>query len=816
MRTFKLPALFALALFAGQLPPGSGARAQDTAPSGEPIDPAVNPAALTYDYLVDGRLDRDDPVNRKFRTLQAAYAVAPAGTPERPTVIGIVPNVYHLPGTATGASLNITKDYLTLLGLTNNRRAVVLADNRGNKQGGGNESVSNNGYVIVVNATGFTAKNLTILNYCNVDYEYPGDPAKNLTKRSAVITQAGALMASGDKHVYENVALLSRLDTMFLRSTRSYFKNVFIEGTHDFVGGGVISVWADCEIQFPTGNGVMAASGIVFINTKIVSARGMQFYKGARSPVALINCVVPVYTSDAPVAWVRGLAPPRPNLYSLTYRTQDAKGSRAVIADSSVGPATFSYARELSEQEALAFNPWNLLRATPTGVADDWDPAGARTKYEQQGQGGLIYRMALTGGASSVRTGGSGATIGASVSPLRAPDQSISWSTPSDLIALSRTKGSDVVVTGRNPGLPQYVPVNATAANGFRVTAWVFVEPAYLAPPTLASGPALSVPAGGQVTVSYAYDLGDREDQSLITWFACDDAGGANPREVAVSRGGLPLRSYPITPGDVGKFLRVGIQPKHNISDPGPAVFAIAALPIAAADLGSSTVSPNFRNFVTNPNPVCVHGRWTVLGDWTSVAGESLVNGYGIRAASQGAMLLYQNDARCGDMQIELSMTPEKTEGTGFGSPGSSEDGDRIQKSDIFIKYDPRTRTGYSLRYWRTTQSTERCMFQLFRIVNGAGSPLSARQVLSGVFKPSTQFVLKVSGERLTVRARNDVDDDTLDLEGRIAPNDFGGAGVAWYGTVPRGNSNVYSRFAISYPDTAAAPGGRGKEHVSP
>ena len=94
-----------------------------------------------------------------------------------------------------------------------------------------------NGYVLNVNATGFTVRNLTILNYCNVDYEYPGDSSKNLVKRTAVITQAVALQSAGDKHVYENVALLSRLDTMFLRTTRSYFKNVFIEGTDDFIGG---------------------------------------------------------------------------------------------------------------------------------------------------------------------------------------------------------------------------------------------------------------------------------------------------------------------------------------------------------------------------------------------------------------------------------------------------------------------------------------------------------------------------------------------------------------------------------------------------
>ncbi len=229
---------------------GTPAHGQDkVAPGSEPIDNSIDPAKLTYDYLVDATLPADDPVNRKFTTLQAAYAAAPAGTEEKPTVIGIKPGVYQISGSLERQpSLGITKDWITLLGLTNNRRAVVLADNRGLDEG-----ASDDGYLLDVNATGFTAKNLTILNYCNCDYEYPGDPSKNLTLRNPTITQAVALQAAGDKHVYENVAILGRLDTMFLRTTRSYFKNVYIEGTDDWMGGGQMSVWQDCELAYPTG-----------------------------------------------------------------------------------------------------------------------------------------------------------------------------------------------------------------------------------------------------------------------------------------------------------------------------------------------------------------------------------------------------------------------------------------------------------------------------------------------------------------------------------------------------------------------------------
>ena len=238
---------------------GTAAPAQDnmrSAPYHGYTGETFDTTHYAYDYLVDSSLQQDDPAQKKFKTLQAAYAAAPAGTPDRPTVIGIKPDVYFLRGGDTEASMTITKNYITLLGLTDDRRKVVLADNRGNKEG-----ASNNGYILMVNATGFTMMNLTLVNYCNLDYEYPDNPSKNLKMRSPVITQAVALQADGDKHVYSHVALLSRLDTTFIRTTRSYFTHVYIEGTDDFIGGGRVGVWEDSEVYFPTGNGVMSSYG---------------------------------------------------------------------------------------------------------------------------------------------------------------------------------------------------------------------------------------------------------------------------------------------------------------------------------------------------------------------------------------------------------------------------------------------------------------------------------------------------------------------------------------------------------------------------
>ncbi len=788
---------FLLLSFAALLSTPIPTHAQDKPDGKEPIIASINPDTLTYDYLVDGDLAQDDPANKKFKTLQAAYQAAPAGTEAKPTVIGIKPNVYQLPGGNSGASMTLNKNWITLLGLTNNRRTVVLADNRGHAEG-----AADNGYILNVNCTGFTARNLTILNYCNCDYEYPGDPAKNLKMRNPTITQAVALQAAGDKHVYENVALLSRLDTMFLQTTRSYFKNVYIEGTDDFIGGGQMSVWDGCEVYFPTGSGVMSSTDVIFMNTRFEAARGFQLYKaefnGAARPSALINCVVPEGTAKGAVAWVRGKTPPRPGRYSLTYHVQDAKGNPATLFDDSTGAQGLGYSRELSDQEALAFNPWNLLRGN-----DDWDPANCKAKVEAAGQGNLIYGVGLNNGGASIRTGGSAATIAATVTPARAADRSITWSTESKLVTLNRTSGPNITVTANNTtGKPEYVPIQAKAANGFYATAWIYVEPKYIDPPVIAAGRPVKVnaPANGKVSVSYSLAPADHADQSVITWYLCDDANGAGAREVAVSRGNVPLKEYALTSGAIGKYVRVRIEPKHEISDPGRPVFASADKPIAAGDVTLTTVAPDMRNFVVTPNNAYASGMWTVTGTWTSASGDEFPGGWGVRVGSQGAMLLYQQDAEFGDMQVDLVMLPEKTGGQGFGGPGSSADGNNNQKADIFIKYDPRTRNGYSLRIWRTTESASKCMFQFFKITNGAGAPVSNKTAYTGVFKPSTTMTLKVVGDKISAAARNDVDGETLSLEDTIVPNKLGGAGVYWSGSVPRGNSIVYDQIKISYP----------------
>src|SRR5213080_4641147 len=91
---------FSWALLAVMITHGAVLAQDNVRGSKEPIVSSIDPSKLIYDILVDGALAQDDPVNLRFKTLQAAYAAAQPGTEDRRTVIGIKPNVYILPANA--------------------------------------------------------------------------------------------------------------------------------------------------------------------------------------------------------------------------------------------------------------------------------------------------------------------------------------------------------------------------------------------------------------------------------------------------------------------------------------------------------------------------------------------------------------------------------------------------------------------------------------------------------------------------------------------------------------------------------------------
>jgi hypothetical protein len=760
---------------------GSPVVAQDTLVGLGPVrgytDVVFDTTAERYDILVDASRP-EDPAAGRYRTLRAAYAAAPAGTRERPTVIGLMPDVYQLGGTATEPGLVITKPDITLLGLTRDRRSVVLADNRGNKQG-----AANNGFSMIVDADGFSAINLTILNYCNLDYDYPGDPSKSLRKRSDVITQAVAIQMSGDRHVYSHVAFLSRLDTMFNRTRRSYFTHAYLEGTDDYLGAPGASVWEDSEINFIEGGGILFAGGTTFIRTRFRATKPMQFYKVPVAPVALIDSTLP----DVPLAWFAWRAPEHSSEPSLTYRSVTESGRPVDLIDSIVGEESRTLSHELTEQEVLAFNPWNRLRWTAEGVDDGWDPAGARALYE--GQGVHPYRLSLTNGTARIRTGEAPVEIVASVLPAGSTER-IRWSTPSPLVRLSASEGDRIVVTAANDtDRTGVAPIVVAADNGFAGAAWITVDPAWRPSPELTGEPVLRPSPSGQLELAYDLPLpAGRRDQSLVTWFACADAACARPERIAVSRGDEPLRTLAVSANLAGRQVMAEIEPRHDLSRPGP-VRRTAPVPAPPAPPAAS-VAIDFRDLPDSSAADRWAGDWRLTGAWESEAPLEPGTPWGFRVGGENSTLLYVGRPTAGDMDVTVEMDTDKLEGQGFAIAGSPED-DGQPRAEILFKYDPETRTGYALRFWRSTRSATAVVFQLYRIEDGHGTPIGQDQ-LTGVIKPTTTLRIRVRGDQVSVTGENTVDGERLDLAGTIAPNAFGGAGFYW--TASRRSGSVVLR----------------------
>lgn len=747
-----------------------------------------NTTAERYDILVDASRP-EDPAAGRYRTIQAAYAAAPAGTAARPTVIGIRPDVYHLRGSETEPGLVINKPYITLMGLTRDRRDVVLADNRGNKQG-----AANNGFSMIVDADGFSAVNLTILNHCNLDYDYPGDPSKSLKKRSDVITQAVAIQMSGDRHVYSHVAFLSRLDTMFNRTKRSYFTHSYLEGTDDYLGAPGRSVWQDSEINFIEGGGILFAGGTTFIRTRFRATRPMQFYKVPVAPVSLIESTLP----DGPVAWFGWRAPQFVGEPSLTYRTVTESGRPVDIVDSIIGEERRTLSRELTEDESQAFNPWNLLHFTVDGVDDGWDPAGVRERYE--GRGTLPFRVVLTNGSTRIRTGEAPAEIAAKMLPSGSTGR-IRWVSGSPLVRLSAEEGDRVVVTATNTTEQSAVAaIEAMADNGLSSTAYVTVDPAYRPAPELEGQPVVRV---GEGALRLAYDLdlaAGRTDQSLVTWFACEDADCARPERIAVSRGDAPLTELAVSDSLASRSVMAAIEPRHDLSLPGPVrrTSAVTAPPALGGAGGSATLDP--RSLPDSTAGDRWEGDWRMTGVWSAEAPLDDGGRWGLRVGGEDSTLLYVGQPVAGNMDVTVELDTDKLEGQGFSIPGSPDDAGR-PRADILFKYDPQTRTGYGLRFWRTTQSATAVAFQLYRIIDGQGTPMGDQQ-LTGVVKPTTTLQISVRGDRVTVTGSNTADEQALNLAGTIEPNRFGGAGLYW--TASRFSGSVVLRgLTVSYPEAA-------------
>ena len=129
------------------------------------------------------------------------------------------------------------------IGLDSDSRNTVLASQRGQMQG-----AIGNFTMFDIWCDKLNVENLTMGNYCNVDLDYPLNPALSRKKRSEAITQAHVGYVHGKSLRAKNVRFISRLNLNPLNGAEdSYYEDCHFECTDDAMNG--TAVYRHCEID---------------------------------------------------------------------------------------------------------------------------------------------------------------------------------------------------------------------------------------------------------------------------------------------------------------------------------------------------------------------------------------------------------------------------------------------------------------------------------------------------------------------------------------------------------------------------------------
>jgi len=770
---------------------------------------------------VNAKLKKENRGPYAFGSLQELAANAKSGTEATPTVVYLEPDVYwtddfksdnadnHLIG------LLLPQAYITMIGLDDNPEHTIIAGDRGQMAG------SRGNWNVIGLGNAFHAYNITFGNYCNVDLVYGPDPSKNHPKRQTTITQAQTITNAGteraDKWLFENCRFVSFLNLLAGRAHREFFDNCFFQCTDDAIGSGDVTVYRNCTFNYyanhpsPGGSTISQAYlGCRFVGKlRDAGANATIFYAKRNAAFPTIDGV---FTGNINrLEWTDNLNDDvRQYVYHNTLNGKPVAVSAARPELSvNLTPETLKPFKVGAE-----YNIYNLLRED-----DDWDPAGQKVKLAAYSN--LPFRLVLRSANAKLKSEES-TTVSYSIYPERTKASTVLKWTVSDPKTLSLTVNSNgtVTVTGHNATeATQRAYVQAITPGGIVGVAYIDVLANPLPAPALTSKFKVNEPANGSISVDYALDLGHRADQSLISWYRSSSPEGKDTVPVAVSRLNKPLKTYPLTTGDVGYYLVAKIEPKHTSSLVGNGVVAISRK-ISEKDVLTKNIHTDFQNIAVQRSAAIRDGWWTLdtyrpadLGaefEWQPGAGNAWTYGlgddgtadrYGLITTSRGARLLYAQAGTYGDMSVTVKLSPHKKSGQGFGSATG-------QYADVYIKFDAKTLTGYGLRIQRTPAYGEGVKFMLYKFVNGVGTPIS-KEVYSSAFVPGCIVKLSVKGNLLSANVTSTTPQQQIqkdeglvhevNLTANIDPNTFGGAGLQHTGTVSPGNRLMLQGFDIDY-----------------
>ncbi len=761
-----------------------------------------------------------------FRDFNEAMRHLTDGTPADPMRVYIAPWVYWIddpddpgirspkPGQGAPIGLEIRCESLQLLGICTDPRDVVLASARGQTQGARGNFTMFDFY-----GNDLVVKDLTMGNYCNIDLVYPRNPELGRAKRNSAVTQAQLAFCHGDRIYAENVRFDSRLNlTPLSGSKRTLFVGCHFESTDDSLNGAAVhlgcdfdfwgrqpfggvdrygSVFMDCDFSVRHGEAVQALSKNVgrhsIVDVRYHAGRSVQLAWTFR-PEEWLRCYQYNVTLDGNPAFV-GAAKPY-NTVCLDQKSQ------------------LSAYRLVRDDGSVLYNSYNLLRGD-----DGWDPQGIKAEVEALGRrDGADYAniptcLDMNLREAWIQTGGESLRLTAT--PMRQlgyplHNQMVRWRVQPGyerFVSLSATEGEECVVTAVNrDDRTRVFDIIAYTEEGLEVAVQLTVAPDFIEAPEFTAKPVLKI-GGSEARVEYQLDLQGREDESLVTWYRCDDRRGGGAVPVSVSRFGKPQRSYTLTREDAGHYLMVGVSPKHLRCEAGEEVRAISRSAVKASGLPQTKdYETDFVNFPTANQTEVKPGYWTVDGYmpedtrayyssqpdlsqpcWIYGTGINGAKGYGIQPVQQGARLRYTPlKGKYGDMSVTWQIDPAKDGGQGFGSA-------RQQYLDLFVKFDVESLSGYALRVIRTTKYANAVDVLLVRYDGGIVSPVS-ESVTVDCFLTGCVLNVKycagvlsasVSGPRHVAELADDpAVQRSAEISAAVESNGFGGFGLQHTSTV--------------------------------
>ena len=678
------------------------------------------------------------------------------------TTLYIAPGVYWVddpdePAVVSGKDgrepfgMVIRAKILHFIGLDRDARHVVLASQRGQTQG-----AVGNFTMFDFWCDSLTVENLTMGNYCNVDLDYPLNPALSRRKRSDVITQAHIGYVHGHSLTARNVRFVSRLNLNPLNGARqSYYEDCHFECTDDALNGS--AVYRHCEVDLYGQKPFWSTfgRGAMFIDCDFYvkgSNREMFFCKQG-GPVTLIDCRYHAPSDSIYVGWT---AYPQPwlrcyqqnfTLNGRPYQIGIRRPQNTVVlhqcADSLIARG-IPYLDINRHEAELCTGEDSLIL-----VCRDADPVRWRTTEYRE------HFLTLT--------------------PL-GPDTL--------LVVPSNLSGETVDFC-----------VIASTPDGREAACHLTVHPRLLPAPSFLRKPVLQLKKGTAV-LSYDLDLQDRRDASVVTWLR----DGIPVSIVKADPQGLAYPAYHLSDADNGHLISAVISPQLHGSLAGDVV-RVDAPKIIRRQKHTKRLETDFRGFPCMWQSKVLPGYWTVDGYkpadtaqypwsfdrskpmWEYGEGFNGAVGEGLLQAQRGARLMYTPTGRqYGDMSLTLEVDPTKTAGQGFGSATG-------QYMDVCLKFDTSTLTGYGLRIIRTTKHAKAVDFYLVEYDHGQTKAIT-EPVSSTCYRTGCTISLKAADGLLTAhvetrtpRPEQSTLPHVVDLSAPMKSTFFGGIAVQHTGS---------------------------------